>query len=155
MQQSVTTPSEDDLERLAKQVLFVYELAQRKYEATLNGTVADLPALQRLLKDKAFAPSQTWELQSLGLAFGSVLCTSTGLDWVTVEDEYGRDPALAYAETSLLLFPLTMISKRIESGEAVNLRELHDKIVDQVGELQVKLSEGAIGPAKKPRWRFW
>ena len=35
-----------------------------------------------------------------------------------VEDEKGRDPAIRIPGTTVILFPLTMISKRIERGEA-------------------------------------
>lgn len=48
------------------------------------------------------------------------------LDWVTVDDEYGSDPALNWPGTSLYSYPLTTISKRIEQGEDVDVRELFD-----------------------------
>ena len=41
-----------------------------------------------------------------------------------VEDEQGRDPALRLKGTSVLLFPMTMIAKRIERGEAVDVYDL-------------------------------
>lgn len=41
-----------------------------------------------------------------------------------IEDEYGRDPALLVSAAPVLLFPLTMISKRIEKGETVDVSEL-------------------------------
>lgn len=43
-----------------------------------------------------------------------------------VEDEYGRDPAIRYKRSSLLAFPRTMLSKRVEDGESVNVVELYD-----------------------------
>jgi len=33
------------------------------------------------------------------------------MEWVTVEDEYGKDPALRFPGTTVIAFPLTMISK--------------------------------------------
>ena len=155
--QSVSAPTEDDLDRLAKQVLFIYELAQRHWgsNGALNGTASDLPVLQRLLDDNVFQSNQTWELQSLGLAFGSVLSTSTGLDWVTVEDEYGRDPALAYPGTSLIVYPLTMVSKRVEAGEAVDLRHLHERVVSDVAALKGRAPESPVAPPRKSKWRLW
>jgi hypothetical protein len=38
-----------------------------------------------------------------------------------VADEYGRDPALRCPGTTVIVFPLTMISKRIEAGESVSV----------------------------------
>jgi hypothetical protein len=52
-----------------------------------------------------------------------------------VEDEYGRDPALRYKQTSLLLFPKTMISKRIEDGKAVNVTEMFEGLQETVREV--------------------
>jgi Domain of unknown function (DUF3806) len=52
-----------------------------------------------------------------------------------VEDEHGRDPAIRYAETSVILFPLTMISKRIESGERVDVFDLYNGMAERAGEL--------------------
>ncbi len=79
---------------------------------------------------------QTYDLQSLGLIFGQVfLQRHQGFDWWMVEDEYGRDPALRYKETSLLLFPLTMISKRLEDGEEFDLEELFNGLSANVAEI--------------------
>ena len=49
-----------------------------------------------------------------------------------VEDEFGRDPAIRYKETTLLLFPLTMISKRIEDGELVNVMAIYEGLEEHV-----------------------
>ena len=41
-----------------------------------------------------------------------------------LEDEYGKDVCVRHKESTLLIFPQTMISKRIEDGEQVNIAEL-------------------------------
>jgi hypothetical protein len=84
----------------------------------------DLPVLQRLIDDRAFSKTQTYELQSLGIAFGDVLASELRLQWVMVTDEYGTDPTLRFKGTTVQVNALTMISKRIEKDEAVDLREL-------------------------------
>jgi hypothetical protein len=43
---------------------------------------------------------------------------------VMVTDEYGTDPTLRFKNTTVQINALTMISKRIERGEEVNLTEL-------------------------------
>jgi hypothetical protein len=47
---------------------------------------------------------------------------------VAVEDEHGRDPALR-DHSGMLVFPLTMISKRVERGEHVDVVDLFKKTV--------------------------
>jgi uncharacterized protein DUF3806 len=77
-------------------------------------------------------PSETWKLQSLGIVFGDVLAVVTGSEWVEVEDEYGRDAALRFGGPDDLLFPMTMISKRVESGEVVDVFALFSATAQSV-----------------------
>lgn len=55
-----------------------------------------------------------------------------------VEDEYGRDPAIRYKETTLLVFPQTMISKRVEAGEAVDVRVMYEGLCKQLEEIRAE-----------------
>jgi hypothetical protein len=94
--------------------------AQHKYE-TLEGK---LRLLDTILSNDWIKPTETLKLQCLGITFGDALAQKLGMHWVVVEDEYGRDPALSFENSSVLSFPLTSISKRIERGESVNVNEL-------------------------------
>jgi len=88
--------SSDDRTRLEQQRAVVAAAAKQRYgTSSLKKTVVDLPVLQRLIDDKAFSKTQTYELQSLGVAFGDVLESEFPLRWVMVTDEYGTDPTLA------------------------------------------------------------
>jgi hypothetical protein len=57
-------------------------------------------------------------------------------DEAAFEDEYGRDPALRLQGTPFIVFPLTMISKRVERGEDVDVRELFDGAVEDLSSRQ-------------------
>ena len=94
-----------------------------------------LGLLRALLEAHAFTSGQTWELQSMGVVLGDALVQELRLRWVIVEDEYGRDPALAVPGKSALLYPLTMISKRIEAGQCVDVFDLFNWASGQVEEL--------------------
>jgi hypothetical protein len=65
------------------------------------------------------------------------------LDWTMVSDEYGRDPALRYKKTDTVFFPLTMISKRVERDEPVDVNWL----LEQSGEHFERLHPGVDRPA--------
>lgn len=95
-----------------------------------------LRLLDTVLRSKWIEPTETWKLQSLGIAFGDALVQQLGLEWVAVEDEYGRDPALRLPGTTDIVFPLTMISKRVERGEDVDVRELFDVAVENLSRRQ-------------------
>jgi Domain of unknown function (DUF3806) len=132
-----TELSDSDRARLDRQRAVVATFARQKYgTAGLTKTAADLPVLQRLIDDNAFNKTQTYELQSLGVAFGDVLASELPLSWTMVTDEYGTDPALRYKDKPVNINALTMISKRIERGEAVNLLQLLQITRDQLRQWQ-------------------
>lgn len=117
--------SNEDRTRLDQQRAIIADAANRRYGTlALTKTLADLTVLQRLIDDKAFGKKQTYELQSLGVAFGDVLTSELPLRWVLVTDEYGTDPTLRFKNTTVQINALTMISKRVEKDEKVSLTEL-------------------------------
>jgi hypothetical protein len=58
------------------------------------------------------------------IAFGDVITSELPLRWVMVSDEYGTDPTLRFKDTALQINAVTMISKRVERDEPVNVSEL-------------------------------
>jgi hypothetical protein len=139
--QVCTAPAAADIQRLQDQSEVVSQILEQHYPgASLNDTAADLALLQRILDDGRLQPHQTYELQCLGIVLGSVMVKEIGFHWVTVEDEYGRDPALQYQDTSILVYPLTMISKRVERGERVEVAELFRTTQEQVNKLKNRMS---------------
>jgi hypothetical protein len=124
-------------QRLDQQRAIVARAARQRYgTAALTRTEKDLPILQRLLDDKAFKKSQTYELQSLGVAFGDVLASEFPLRWVMITDEYGTDPTLRFKNTSVNINALTMISKRVEKDEPVDVSELLRKTRDALSDAE-------------------
>jgi hypothetical protein len=109
---------------------------------TLEGK---LSLLETILQENWIEPNETWKLQCLGITFGDALVQKLNLHWVAVEDEYGRDPALHDRGTTIVLFPMTSISKRIEQGETVNVRELFETACLTVAHLRCQL------PSDRPR----
>ena len=53
-----------------------------------------------------------------------------------VMDEYGTDPTLRYKELTLQINALTMISKRVERDESVNLVKLLRITGEQLGHFE-------------------
>lgn len=94
-----------------------------------------LGILRALLEAKVFKSSQTYELQCMGIVLGDVFVEDMGFRWIMVQDRHGRDPAIQYKQTSVILYPLTMISKRIERGETVDIFALYNGIAAQAEKL--------------------
>jgi len=135
MDQKIEPLTGDEAAHVQKQRIWVREHyephAEHKYD-TIEGK---LNLLKAILDAGWIEPEETWKLQSLGITFGDALSQKMNLIWVTVEDEYGRDPALMVPKTTILVFPLTAISKRIERGESVDVFSLFDEfcqfVIDQ------------------------
>ncbi len=137
MDQKIEPPRDADVDQIARQLIAAEQIVERATSRKLSGSIADIEILQATLDGQHLSAEQTWELQCLGLAFGRVfLAEAADFDWAMVEDEYGRDPALRYRETDLLVFPLTMISKRVEDGEAPDLGDLFQGLLERTAELK-------------------
>jgi len=135
--QKVTPPTPSDLERLSAQRArvekYLVDDASRKNYATAPGK---LGLLRALIEQRVFKPTQTYELQCMGVVLGDALVQQLKLEWVMVEDSSGRDPAVRAPKRSIIVFPLTMISKRIERGEAVDVFALFNRVADDIERLK-------------------
>jgi hypothetical protein len=132
----VTKPTDEELAQIEAQRDWVrghYEPDTRHKYQTIDGK---LVLLQAILDAGWIDKSETVKLQCLGVALGDALAQELHMEWITVEDEYGRDPALRLPGTTIMVFPLTMISKRIEDGESVNVEELFEGVCEHVAELR-------------------
>ncbi len=87
----------------------------------------DIALLQRVIDKKALRKEQTKELQSLGVALGNLLAKEYRLPWVIFTDEKGRSRGLEVDNSTQVLFPLTMISRRVEAGASANVAEIYAK----------------------------
>jgi hypothetical protein len=142
----------EDSERLDRQRAVVAAAAKRRYRTpALTRTKRDLPILQRLLDDKAFKKSQTYELQSLGVAFGDILASEFPLRWAMITDEYGTDPTLRFKNTSTNINALTMISKRVERDEPVDVFWLLQKTREALSDAE-KDAAGNSGTVVSVFW---
>jgi hypothetical protein len=134
--------SRDDIASLDKQRALVAAAAKQRYGVSgLVRTKADLPVLQRLIDDQAFTKTQTYELQSLGVALGDVMASELPVRWMMVTDEFGTDPTLRYKDTTIQVNALTMISKRIERDEKVNVSRLLEITREQLPKFQKELTK--------------
>ncbi|QJR16063.1 DUF3806 domain-containing protein [Usitatibacter palustris] len=123
MTQSIETLNEEDIQRIeAHREWVVGHFEDAKGYEPLS---AKLRVIQAVLDNGWAEKTETWKLQSLGIALGDALVQEMPqLSWVAVEDEFGRDPALRWLETTVLIFPLTAISKRVEDDVAVDAFEM-------------------------------
>jgi len=61
-----------------------------------------------------------------------VLVSELPLRWVMVTDEFGTDPTLRFKQTAVQVNALTMISKRVERDEKVDVFKLLETTREQL-----------------------
>lgn len=94
----------------------------------LRGNSEDLPVLQQLV-DKRIVKDDAVEVwQAIGVVIGDLLAEEFDLHWVSVEDEYGKSKALQLQDTMNLVFPVTLLSKRIQFGEKIDIPMIYEKL---------------------------
>lgn len=111
----------------------------RRHVGTLprGGSLDDLRVLQEILDRAGLAPDAGAELQALGVVLGDVLAARQGLDWVVYHDALGRSRVLRMGDTEVLVFPVTMISKRVELGVPFTVRDLYHQTVREIADSRV------------------
>ena len=116
-----------DRQQMARQRELVGELARRHVGTPLSGgSLEDLRVLQDILDQRLLGADQVYELQALGVVLGDVMAEQLSLSWVVVDDELGRSRALRYRTSPNLLFPVTMISRRLQFEERFSVLELYE-----------------------------
>lgn len=137
--QKVMPLSPTDNERLTKQRAVCEKyLGDEKSKNNYKTAAGKLGLLRALIEKRIFKPTQTHELQSMGVVLGDAFVQELKMEWVIVEDSHGRDPAVRVPKTSIIIYPLTMISKRIEKGERVDVFDLFNGVADKIDALKKK-----------------
>ena len=138
MNQTTETPTTEDLSEIEAMRTWVREHYTPETRHLYDSVSGKINLLETILANPWIEPTETLKLQCLGITLGDALAQQLGpewINWVMVSDEYGRDPALQVTGTSILIFPLTMISKRIEAGEKVIVGEMFNQTILKIKDI--------------------
>jgi hypothetical protein len=136
MERKIETLSREEIDRLNSQRKWVREHFTPETEYKYESLEEKLNLLDTIIKSNWISKDETVKLQSLGVTFGDCLAQKMDLKWMSVSDEYGKDPSLILEGTSIVVFPLTMISKRIEDGAEVDVYGLFDSVCNKINEIK-------------------
>ena len=130
-------PSEMDRRFMENQIAALDEIARSKLGRRFNGSKEnDLALLQTLLDKRLVGRDDTAHLQGMGVVLGELLRKEKGLFWTIYTDKLGRSRALEIPGKREFIFPVTMISRRVEAGVDVNVREVYKDAVQIVDQIQ-------------------
>ena len=97
-----------------------------------NTISGKLNLLDVILKSNWIDKNEILKFQYLGITLGDVFVQDMNFIWIQIEDEFGIDPAILLPDTTIRLFPMTMISKRIENGESIDIYEFYKGLKEKI-----------------------
>ena len=106
--------------------------------ATITPVIVPIIVMQRLLDQGLVKADETARLQGMGMILGEILRKEKGLYWTIYIDKLGRSRALEIPGKREFVFPVTMISRRVEAGVDVNVRQVYTNAVEIIDEIQDK-----------------
>lgn len=98
-----------------------------------TSSVADIASIQKVMDSGKFNNNQRQAWESFGVAFGAILVNEMdGMEWVTVIDGKTEVPALRFADTDVMVYPLQLVWGRVKNGKSCSLKAEFDKIKNEV-----------------------
>lgn len=110
---------------LDQQVEQVDELARLKLGTPVRGNLDDLELLQRIIYRGLIRPTDVAALQALGAVLGNVMVADLELEWKVYIDGEGRSRAACLPDSDQCLFPITMLSRRMEVGLLPDVQRIY------------------------------
>ena len=91
-------------------------------------TWQNIVLLQRIIDKKEVSQNDKLTLQSLGVVLGDIYVDQVReLNWKVYEDELGKTHAVCIDNTKHCIFPVTMLSRRIEGGLTPDVEIVYNK----------------------------
>lgn len=133
-----------DHNKMSKQVEKINELAQTKLGTPLRKDLSDLATLQRIIEKDLVDIKDFDTQQAMGVVLGNVMLADfpQSLEWKIYRDNLGRSRALCIKGTQECLFPVTMLSRRMEVGLKPDVKKVYDDALDMVAELLPQMPFG-------------
>lgn len=128
---AITDLSWMDQNRMEKEINSVNELAQSKTGNKIRRDLSDLDTLQRIVNNSLIEIDDYESQQALGVVLGNVMLADfpNTFEWKIYEDEIGRSRALCVKKTNDCLFPVTMLSRRMEIGVKPDVKKVYNDAI--------------------------
>ncbi len=128
-----------DNQHLDNQRAVVDELVKLKLGDSIRGNKSDLAILQRIIDQRLISKDDRKRMQALGVVLGDQFQREFNLVWRIYEDKAGRSRAVCFKDTEHCLFPVTMLSRRMEVGLVPNVHKIYDETAELLEPLLPKL----------------
>lgn len=131
---TIEDPGWSDRNYLDKQVARIDEIARTQLGTQIRQNLDDLALLQRIIDQNLIPRQATQDLQAMGAVLGNVMIADIpALEWKVYEDALGRSRALCVKGARECLFPITMLSRRIETGLKPDVKKVYEDAIALMG----------------------
>ncbi len=118
---------------LDRQRKSVNNITATHFGKRLQGNKHDIPVLQRIIDEDVIPANKTMDLQALGVVLGDIFVKENkSLSWVIYEDDLGPTQAVCVEESNNCLFPITMLSRRMEVGLKPSVERIYSANLDEL-----------------------
>ncbi len=111
---------------LQRQRELVDEIARSEFGQRIRRDKSDIRTINRILEGGLIGVTEKQKLQALGVVIGDVFVTELNMQWRVYHDKKGKSRAVCLPDTNHCLFPITMISRRVEAGRAPDATNIYE-----------------------------
>lgn len=117
---------------LQRQREMIDEMARFEFGQRIRGDIGDIRTINRILEKGLIGVTEKQKLQALGVVLGDVYVNELKMQWRVYQDHEGKSRAVCLPKTQHCLFPITMISRRIEAGASLDANDIYEKGVNLI-----------------------
>jgi len=115
---------------LDKQRAIADQLTRSHLGRQLRRSRSDIALIQKIIDKNVVETDDKETLQALGAALGDVIEREhSKLNWKVYEDELGASHAVCIDDSEHCVFPMTMISRRVEAGLTPDIQKIFNKVL--------------------------
>lgn len=133
-----------DQNKMQQQEDKIKELVKSRLGANLTHSWNDIALLQRIIDQKLVRKDDDATLEAMGVILGNIMQADfpAHLKWKIYKDKQGRSKALCVVKTQECLFPITMLSRRMQLEVEVNVTSVYDNAINQIAFVLPKMPYG-------------
>lgn len=124
----VTDLTANDRAYTTRQIEMIDQIARTRLGTEVRGNLADLTLLQQIVDRDLMSEKDVEGLQALGAVMANVMIADVpSLEWKIYLDRVGRSRALCVKNSEECLFPITMLSRRMEVGLRPDVKKVYEE----------------------------
>jgi hypothetical protein len=120
-----------ELVALSNKRKIMEELLRPRFRGDM-GMIERLSIVDRVISEGNFLTSSKHDLQGVSVVLGDAFVNEIGFHWVTVDDFHGKEFAIRYKKSSIILYPRKLVAKLVDERPDVDAVRLFHNVSEHV-----------------------